>query len=575
MQINIFIPLLFFNLCAFCSSKITSTNRKEQDTYFQPLQQYYTQLARYNRLKNFDKNYVNQEPVKEKNIVDLEIQFQDKEYLETFFNKTIDYYKNQDVVHNKKDLADKFWQQKHINNVIAFKQNYEKNDLKNVQSTLEQIKLNDKSSESYNTILQKLIDEEINPLTETYKESYEYDQKLLFSFQDTNNENLEDINLEKLINHISFNFLKTISCAKNDPKKIDFLNQIYKCGANKYEPLFQNEKPLQNNIHSLLESIIHNNHLFTGLFDYYDDCANKKFPAIIENAVKDNLLNDVLQYYRKQLNFYVETTPEQELQKIQHNAMTIISLNLKPIVQKKFKQKYPNNLSSNDISETITTSIFQKEFQFKDYLTMENLINTIIDNLEFPVNQDSIVNLINIFHTNPNGQDTSFEKKESIQSQSLKKDAIKDQIIDPKDLEDVEYRSNSEESLQKNKNNGFRLGGEQQSSILIPKEKNTEIFKKSSKAKLERSTSENNISKKRLKTKSTPQLSSNTPHAKALVSKVEMKDSKNSDSSINNAKKSSPHSSFKTPRVILFTILTLASFWFVVTIFKKLYRFVR
>ena len=199
---------------------------------------------------------------------------------------------------------------------------------------------------------------------------------------------------------IDFNFLKKISCAENDPKKIYFLYKIYTEGANKYKPLFQNEKPLQKNIHLLLKSIIHNNSHFTGVFDYYNDCVNKKFPAIIENKVKENLFNDVFQYYKKQLNFEIETEPQKELEIIEHNAMTIISLHLKPIVENKFKKQYPKNLSYESISEIITSSIFQPQFEFKDYPTIETLINNIISTLEFPVNQESIVNLITIFHNN-------------------------------------------------------------------------------------------------------------------------------------------------------------------------------
>lgn len=460
MQINIFIPLLFLNLCTFCSSKITSTNTNEQDTYFKPLHTYQKELAKYNRLKKFNQNCTNQEPFKQKNIILLETHFQYKEYLETFFNNAINYYQNQDVVHNKKDLAEKFWQKKHINNVITFKQNYEQyqNDLKNLQSTLEQIKLPDQSNEAYNQVLQELIDEQINPLTQTYKESYEYDENSLFNFKSGNNENFKNIDFEKTIKKISLNFLKTIFCAENDAKKIDFLHQIYEISANKYKPLVNNNTPCQKNIHSLLQLIIYNNTFFSGIFDYYNDTVNKKFPQIIENEVKNNLLNDALQYYRRQIYNEVETTPQQELEKIRHNAMTIISLNVKPIVQNKFKQQYPNNLSSDDISQTITSSIFQKEFEFKDFPTIENLINTIIEHLELPVNQDNIISLIRIFHTNQNDKDMT--------------------------------------KLQKSDKSNFT--------------QSTSFF--------------------------------------------------------NNK---------KTPRIVLFSILTLASFWFVVTIFKKLYRFVR
>lgn len=623
MKIALFI-LLFLNFSVNCASTLTIPNAKiGQNAYFEPLHAYQKEIRTYNRLKRFGQNSTDQEPVKDKTISILEKQFADKEYLADFYNKTTTFYKTNPNLENQKDLEQKFWQTKHIAKIIAFKQNYEtyKNDLKQLQSTLEQIKLNDTSREAYNTILQKLIDEQINPLTETYKESYEYDQELLFNFQDTNNERLGDINLAKKITDISFNFLKTISCAENDPKKIDFLYKIYKEGTNKYKPLFQNEKPLQSNIHSLLQSIIYNNPLFTGVFDYYNDCVNKKFPQIIENAVQENLLNDVLQYYRKQLNFDVETTPEQELQKIEHNAMTIISLHLKPIVQKKFRDKYPNNLSSDEVSEIITSSIFQPQFEFKNYSEIETLINNIISSLEFPINQESIVHLIPIFHNNQNDQDTRVEKKESTKPAALKKVEVKEQKFNPEELDDIEENSESEESLKEEKtaeNIGFRLGGTQEFSALVPKvkeeeeklknlinqnnnissqpeeiappENNQSILKtkrnpsileqrkkdieKWKNAKLERSTSENNISKQRPKTKSTPELLSNTSHAKALVPN-EIKNYQNPDPSINQNKKSSPHSSFKTPRVILFTILTLASFWFVSTMFKKLYLFIR
>jgi hypothetical protein len=390
----LFIPFFVTTLPIFCSNKLISDRKNIKETIPAEYDFYFKPYLDYKRKLSYNPNLI--KPV---DFDTLAEHFKQKDMIKSAYIDYCDFYKEHPP---KSGLMKSFWNPKKITAVLAFRTHYDQaqSRLNAIKDQFESIKfpVDSDLSSTYNATIQESVDQEIKPLQTEYQESYEFYQEKAYTNNETEFEIVKfKINWPESCRTICRSFLKKISgitAAADDPdiQSFEFLpdkavDVFLKATNNKR--LNDQNRPNVPVMQHFFQTIIMNNPVFSGCVAFVQSLTKQGYPPGIRTELMLNLVQAPIVYYERRLTGNTDIEPDKQIEKIEREAMSLVSIALDPMIITKLRKQFPDNQVLDGIAEIIRTQLFKGK-TYANYHHLESLIDYIVKNIVLPVDKSQI-----------------------------------------------------------------------------------------------------------------------------------------------------------------------------------------